>query len=182
MPIYLQHWLMDEELIYGFVELEGHTLHRESLTLALSNGCQDACFDRRKRGEMIIARVWHGLTREGSADQYLQHLKKVRVQSYRNTQGCLGALVLRRVVTGVAEFLVISIWDSYEAIQRFTGPKDVNTAIYCQQDYAHLMFPEPKVVHYEIALLESTLLESAFLEPQKRGGMDGDGFGPESAD
>lgn len=127
---------------------------------------------------MMIARVWHGVTREGSADTYLRHLEVFRVTAYRNIPGNLGAFVLRRVSTGVAEFLVISIWESFEAIRRFTGSQEVDAAIYCQQDHTYLAFREPKVVHFEVAAGEAMFLEA--LRTERRN--CGDPISPEPAD
>ena len=62
-----------------------------------------------------------------------------------------------RIANGAAEFFVISIWESYEAICRFTGVKDVNAAIYREEDYKHLCFPEKHVVHFEVKVGESQL-------------------------
>jgi heme-degrading monooxygenase HmoA len=62
--------------------------------------------------------------------------------------------VLRRIANGVAEFFVISIWESYEAISRFTGSSDVSKAIYKEEDYKHLCFPETHVIHFEVEVGE----------------------------
>lgn len=103
---------------------------------------------------MLIARVWHGLTREAAADEYMRHVKRKGIPAYRATEGNRGAFVLRRVHNGVAEFLVVSFWDSYDAIRRFAGSEDINTAIYYAEDRRLLNFREPKVVHYELAAAE----------------------------
>src|SRR5258706_14604317 len=110
---------------------------------------------------MLIVRVWHGLTREALADQYLQHVKRTGIPAYRAVPGNQGAFVFRRVSNGVAEFMVISLWDSYEAIRRFTGSADINTAIYYPEDQRLLNFAEPKVVPNKLAVsdLASNLLE-----------------------
>jgi heme-degrading monooxygenase HmoA len=107
---------------------------------------------------MFIGRVWHGLTREKCGDEYLERLERKRAAAYRRTPGNLGVLVFQRKTSGVAEFFVISIWESYEAIQLFTGSKDVNIAVYDQEDYKYLLFPEPTVSHYELSVGREMLL------------------------
>ncbi|HWR16858.1 MAG TPA: hypothetical protein VN577_18670 [Terriglobales bacterium] len=101
---------------------------------------------------MLIARVWHGITMEKAADEYLRHIEQTAVPRYRDTPGHVSALVLRRVASGVAEFFVLSIWESYEAIRLFTGSKDISKPVYYEEDYKYLCFPEPRVVHYELAV------------------------------
>lgn len=115
---------------------------------------------------MLIGRVWHGLTREKCGDEYLQRLETKRVAAYRRTPGNLGVLVFQRKTSGVAEFFVISMWESYEAIQRFTRSKEVNVAVYDQEDYKYLLFPEPTVAHYELSVGHEMLLKTA-LQPHE---------------
>lgn len=69
----------------------------------------------------MIARVWRGLTRKSEADEYLAYLMKSGVKEYRATQGNRGLCVLRRSDEDRAEFLLISFWESFEAIRKFSG-------------------------------------------------------------
>ena len=98
-----------------------------------------------------IVRVWHGLTREADARCYLQHIEAKGLPAYRAVEGNLGAFALYRVSNGVAEFMVISLWESKAAIQAFVGGEDIDQAIYYPEDRAYLRFPERRVVHYELA-------------------------------
>ena len=116
---------------------------------------------------MLIARVWHGLTRGNLGDEYLYKLQQLRVAGYRRTPGNLGVLVLQRNTSGVAEFLVISIWESQEAIRCFTGSEPVDTAIYYQEEYKYLLFPEPKVSHYALSAHGTVLLKTV-PQPQQQ--------------
>jgi heme-degrading monooxygenase HmoA len=100
---------------------------------------------------MYIARVWHGITREADAERYLEHVQTKGIPAYRAIEGNRGAFALRRVSNGVAEFLVISLWESTTAIQRFVGNDDINNAVYYPEDRQYLGFPEPKVTHYQLA-------------------------------
>ena len=67
----------------------------------------------------------------------------------RQTEGNLGVFVLRRVGDEVAEFLLISLWDSYDAIDRFAGPERAK-AVYYPEDRRYLLELEPEVDHYEV--------------------------------
>jgi heme-degrading monooxygenase HmoA len=57
---------------------------------------------------------------------------------------------LRRTHEGNTEFLLISYWDSYEAIRAFAGD-DLERAVYYPRDQEFLLELEPKVTHYEVA-------------------------------
>ena len=97
----------------------------------------------------MIARTWSGRTAVIDKDAYLDYLGETGVQNMRQTEGNLGVFVLSRVVDKVAEFLLISLWDSVEAIERFAGPER-NEAVYYPEDRRYLLELEPEVTHYEV--------------------------------
>ncbi len=102
-----------------------------------------------------IARVWHGITREADAERYLHHIHTKGIPAYRAVEGNRGAFALSRVANGVAEYLVISFWDSITAIQRYVGDEDITKAVYYPEDHQYLGFPEQKVTHYELTAGDS---------------------------
>lgn len=57
--------------------------------------------------------------------------------------------VLRRIRKDRAEFLLISLWDSLEAIRRFSGP-EISKAVYYPEDREFLSELEPEVSHFEV--------------------------------
>jgi hypothetical protein len=59
----------------------------------------------------------------------------------------------------VAEFFVISIWTSYDAVRGFTGNENPEAPVYCEEDYRYLLFLEPKVMHFEILIGDGLLSE-----------------------
>jgi len=97
----------------------------------------------------MIARTWHGMTDASRADEYLDYLNKTGVPEYRATQGNLGVYVLRRIEGNVAHFLLLTLWESEEAIKRFAGP-DMEVAKYYPEDEQFLLELEPMVTHYEV--------------------------------
>jgi hypothetical protein len=110
-----------------------------------------------------IARVWHGITRESDAQAFLLHIEKTRITAYRASTGNCGALCFRRISNGVAEFLVISFWNSLQAVKIFVGSDDLTSAIYHPDDLTFLQFPEPRVAHYQLEIHEG------FLTPPAKG-------------
>ncbi|CAG0935002.1 hypothetical protein TFLX_03826 [Thermoflexales bacterium] len=97
----------------------------------------------------MIARIWQGATPEAKAKQYLDYLRQTGVQELRATEGNQGVYVLRRIDNGQAEFTLISLWESWEAIRRFAGD-EVERAVYYPEDSDYLVNLAPKVMHYEV--------------------------------
>ena len=101
----------------------------------------------------MIARIWRGHTSEEKAGEYLDLLKATGLKDYLATEGNRGVRVLQRAGGGRAEFLLISLWESYDAIRRFAG-EDFERAVYYPEDKDYLLDFEPKVAHYEVAFDE----------------------------
>jgi heme-degrading monooxygenase HmoA len=97
----------------------------------------------------MIARFWRGITPKSKADEYLAYLEATGLKEYRVTEGNRGVYVFRRIENDRAIFLLLSLWDSYDAIKRFAGP-DLEKAVYYPEDKKFLLELEPNVVHYEI--------------------------------
>jgi len=101
----------------------------------------------------MIARLWHGTTRAEQSEGYLSYLLETRIPGSRATQGNQGVQILRRIEGEIAHFLLISYWESFEAIARFAGD-DLEQARYYPRDAEFLLEFEPKVAHYEVAAQE----------------------------
>jgi heme-degrading monooxygenase HmoA len=99
----------------------------------------------------MIARIWKGETPESKADQYFTFLKETGIKDYKETKGNQGVLVLRRIRKGRAEFFLLSLWESWDAIREFAG-NEVEKAFYYPEDPEYLLSMEPEVEHYEVLL------------------------------
>jgi len=97
----------------------------------------------------MIARTWHGMTDASRADEYLDYLNRTGVPDYRATPGNLGVYLLRRIEGDVAHFLLLTLWESEEAIHRFAGP-EIEKARYYPEDEQFLLELEPTVTHYDV--------------------------------
>jgi heme-degrading monooxygenase HmoA len=93
--------------------------------------------------------MWRGRTRADNADAYAAFLERTGLSDYRATPGNRGVLALRRIEGETAEFLLISFWDSFEAIKGFAGT-DVEKAYYYPEDDAFLLEKEKNVTHYRV--------------------------------
>jgi heme-degrading monooxygenase HmoA len=101
----------------------------------------------------MIARTWHGRVPAAKADTYHEYLLRTGVADYAGTSGNRGVYVLRRVEGEIAHFLLITYWDSVDAIKRFAG-EDYERARYYPEDDDFLLEREPFVTHYEVLLAE----------------------------
>ncbi len=97
----------------------------------------------------MIARIWRGVTPESKAKQYFGYLMETGIKDYRSIEGNRGVYILQRIHAGQAEFLLISLWESFEAIHKFAG-EDIERAVYYPEDKDYLIELEPTVKHYEI--------------------------------
>jgi heme-degrading monooxygenase HmoA len=57
--------------------------------------------------------------------------------------------VLRRVSRGEAEFTLISLWESWDAIKAFAGA-EYEKAVYYPEDQRFLLQQDPNVTHHEV--------------------------------
>lgn len=97
----------------------------------------------------MIARIWRGHTPAAKADAYSQYLARTGLADYRSTPGNRGVFALRRVDRETAEFLLVTLWDSLDAVRSFAG-QDVEKARYYPEDDEYLLGREPRVAHYEV--------------------------------
>ena len=97
----------------------------------------------------MIARTWHGRVPTGKADAYHAYLLRTGLNDYASTPGNRGVQVLRRTEGEITHFLLITLWDSLDAIRAFAGP-DYERARYYPEDDDYLLEREPTVTHYEV--------------------------------
>ena len=101
----------------------------------------------------MIGRIWTGRTRAADADTYYQYLLATGLRDYAATPGNRGVHVLRRIDGDVAEFTLITFWESWDAITAFAGPNP-EVAVYYPEDDRFLLSKEPHVTHYDVLSVE----------------------------
>jgi len=99
----------------------------------------------------MIARVWHGMVPVEKADGYARYLADSDrgVRDYQAIRGNRGVTLLRRTEGRRVHFLLISLWDSEDAIREYAGA-DIERAQYFAYDLECLLDPEPNVSHFEV--------------------------------
>ena len=102
----------------------------------------------------MIARVWRGATRAEDAEAYLKVLDRTGHAEYRRVAGHRRTITLRRVEGDRAEFVLVTLWDSLDAIRRFAGT-EVDRAVFYPEDDRYLVEREDRVAHFDVVFEDS---------------------------
>jgi heme-degrading monooxygenase HmoA len=98
----------------------------------------------------MIARIWRGVaTGTANVDAYCRHAADVVFPALALLAGHLGAWLLRRELNGRTEILVVTLWDSREAIEAFAGP-DIVRAVVEPEARAVLAEFDDFATHYDV--------------------------------
>jgi heme-degrading monooxygenase HmoA len=97
----------------------------------------------------MIARIWHGKTKESDFENYTQFLEKVAIPDYSKTEGFKGLTFLRQIKNNEAHFNLITYWENLDSIKNF-AENDFEKAKYYPEDDNFLLEFEEKVQHYEV--------------------------------
>lgn len=98
----------------------------------------------------MISRNWNGTARPEEADNYIAHLKNETFPQLSKLDGFVSASILRRPTARGIEFLIVTIWQSMEAIRQFAGDQ-TDTAVVPATVQAMMVDYDREVAHYEIA-------------------------------
>jgi len=69
----------------------------------------------------MIARIWRGRATSQNAEIYAEHATKRVFPGLQKIAGHRGAYLMRQETAGQVEFLVMTLWDSWEAVHAFAG-------------------------------------------------------------
>jgi heme-degrading monooxygenase HmoA len=99
----------------------------------------------------MIARMWRGSAIRERADDYVKHLQQSVVSELRQIDGFRGIYLLQRESSDGVEFVVLTLWESMDAIRKFAGE---NPEVAVVAPTARVLFREydAKVKHFEIVL------------------------------
>src|SRR6201987_232917 len=98
----------------------------------------------------MSARIWRGITLKEKADDYLAYLQETGLRVYAKTSGNRGVTILRRNQGEHCEIMLISLWESMDAVRAFAG-ENPERSVYYPEDEQYLLQMEPLVRHYEVA-------------------------------
>ena len=99
----------------------------------------------------MIARIWQGSTRPGMGQAYFSYLQKTGLKEYRETKGFKDVLVLTRDLEDQTEYVLLTLWESMDAVRAFAGPEPERAVYYPEDDkYFPKSERRPFVRHYQV--------------------------------
>jgi len=99
----------------------------------------------------MIVRTWRGLAHRHSETAYLEHLRTDTFPKLSGLAGFLGASVLKRDCSGGTEFIVVTRWESIDAIRQFSG-SDAEVAVVPTEVRQMMVEYDARATHYEEVL------------------------------
>jgi heme-degrading monooxygenase HmoA len=97
----------------------------------------------------MISRQWRGLAKRERAAEYVEHLRRDTFPQLASIAGFVDASILRRTLEGGVEFLVVTRWQSLNAIGKFAGA-DAELAVVPENVQQMMLDYDRRVAHYEI--------------------------------
>ena len=97
----------------------------------------------------MISRHWTGLVKKESEDEYIDHLKNDTFKKLSKIVGFVEASILKRALPEGTEFLIVTKWDSLEAIKQFAG-ENYETAVVPKIAQEMMLQYDKLAKHYEV--------------------------------
>src|SRR5690349_20094422 len=97
----------------------------------------------------MIERVWSGRTTKEGAAAYTTHFRSVVLPELSAIHGYRGATLAERETADGVEVVVVTRWESLQAIRQFAGDDIERAVVY---DQAAVLFSDydPRVRHYGV--------------------------------
>jgi heme-degrading monooxygenase HmoA len=103
---------------------------------------------------MTIARIWSARTSRENWPEYERHFTKSVLPELRGIDGYVSSNLLKRDNGREIEITVITVWDSWEAIDSFAGA-DHETAVVAPSAAALLIDYDRRVRHCDVSLSDT---------------------------
>ena len=97
----------------------------------------------------MIARQWRGLAHPHRAQDYIEHLRYEIFRELRKIRGFVDASILSRPFGAGVEFLVVTRWDSIDALASFSG-LDPEEAVVPAKAAELMIEYDRRARHYEV--------------------------------
>jgi hypothetical protein len=97
----------------------------------------------------MIARHWRGWTLPQDAEAYERLLKETVLPDLKTIEGYRGGYIFRKDGTQEVEFVVVNLFESPEAVQRFAG-ENYSVAVFEPEAKRLLCKADPQATHYEV--------------------------------
>ncbi|HMH22244.1 MAG TPA: antibiotic biosynthesis monooxygenase [Puia sp.] len=99
----------------------------------------------------MIERHWKGTAKKEEAENYIAHLETETLPRLKTIDGFIRASILRRPAGKDVEFLIITAWNSMDAIRQFAGAEPELAVVPASVQKMMISFDE-RVFHYEVVL------------------------------
>jgi heme-degrading monooxygenase HmoA len=97
----------------------------------------------------MIERHWKGISRSSEATNYIHHLRMDTFPALAKINGFIRSSILYRQVDKGTEFLIITVWESLDAIRQFAGT-DAEQAVVPAVVEEMMVEWEERAAHYEV--------------------------------
>jgi heme-degrading monooxygenase HmoA len=101
----------------------------------------------------VIARVWSARTTREWGPLYAEHLRTHVLPSLKAVAGYRGARLWERPLGEGIEIVVVTHWDSLDAIRGFAGD-EIERAVVADEAAALLLEFDDRVRHYELVVTD----------------------------
>jgi uncharacterized protein len=101
------------------------------------------------KGQGMILRMWRARATVEKSGDYIEHATKKVFPSLSAIEGHRGAYLLRRAVDGAIELVVLTLWESMDAVRKFAGVKPEKAVVEPEARAVLTAFDE-SVTHFEV--------------------------------
>jgi heme-degrading monooxygenase HmoA len=105
--------------------------------------------NQKRQEEFMIVRTWRGRAAPSNPDAYPAHFRHNVLPELRHIAGFRGASLLREDGADAIEFLVLTRWESMDAVRTFAGA-DPGHAVVEPEAAAALVSYDRRVRHYQV--------------------------------
>ena len=103
----------------------------------------------KSKGQPAILRMWTATATSEQAPAYIHHAVNKVFPDLNKIEGHRGACLLRRVIGSTIELVVLTLWQSMDAVRRFAGPQP-DKAVVEPEAKAVLSSFDESVSHFEV--------------------------------
>jgi heme-degrading monooxygenase HmoA len=103
----------------------------------------------------MIVRLWTAKVAPAHVRLYADHLKSQVLPTLRQVEGYRGAELLERETAEGVEILVITRWQSLDAVRKFAG-SDFEKAVFSDEIVCLFLQYDQRVRHYKLVVRDET--------------------------
>lgn len=105
--------------------------------------------DAASQETQMVLRMWRARSTAEKSAKYVDHVTKKVFPLLCSIEGHRGAYLLQRVLDNAIEFVMLTLWESMEAVRRFAGPK-TEKAVVDPDAQAVLTAFDESATHYQV--------------------------------